>query len=194
MKKIFLLTVLSLAIHSNGAGQSEKKDLKLTVSALPLLGSSDEFESGINGIAIRPSIGYFITEKTAIDINFSYASLSNLTVGNVDSYYTSYAFVPTLRNNFVNKAKARVFAEIGFGLGTITYGADTASLRNSQHEDLSGGISILTIGLGGNYFFNEKFGLELIVPYLGVRNITSENSNNLYTGVGPTLGVTYVVN
>jgi len=194
MKKIFLFSILSILAFSNGFGQSKKNDLKLTVSALPLFGSSDGFESGINGIVIKPSIGYFISDKTSIDLNFSYATLNDLTVGNIDSYYNSYAFIPTLRNNFVNKEKLRIFAEFGFGLGTIKYDADNSSMRNSQHENLSGGISILNIGIGGNYFFNEKFGVELIIPYLSTKNITSDNSNNLYSGIGPTIGFTYIIN
>lgn len=194
MKKIFLFSILSILAFSNGFGQSKKNDLKLTVSALPLFGSSDGFESGINGIVIKPSIGYFISDKTSIDLNFSYATLNDLTVGNIDSYYNSYAFIPTIRNNFVNKEKLRVFAEFGFGLGTIKYDADNSSMRNSQHENLSGGISILNIGIGGNYFFNEKFGIELIIPYLSTKNITSDNSNNLYSGIGPTIGFTYILN
>ena len=194
MKKIFLFSILSILAFSNGFGQSKKNDLKLTVSGLPLFGSSDGFESGINGIVIKPSIGYFISDKTSIDLNFSYATLNDLTVGNIDSYYNSYAFIPTLRNNFVNKEKLRVFAEFGFGLGTIKYDADNSSMRNSQHENLSGGISILNIGIGGNYFFNEKFGIELIIPYLSTKNITSDNSNNLYSGIGPTIGFTYILN
>ncbi len=194
MKKISLLSMfLSMTILS-GYGQSKKNDLKFTIAALPLFGSSEGFESGINGIVIKPSIGYFISDKTSIDLNFSYATLDDLKVGNIDSYYNTYAFIPTLRNNFVNKEKIRVFAEFGFGLGTIRYDADNSTFRNSQHEDLSGGISILNIGVGGNYFFNEKFGLELIIPYLSTKNITSENSNNLYSGIGPTLGFTYILN
>ena len=123
-----------------------------------------------------------------------YQHVFDLTVGNIDSYYNSYAFIPVVRNNVVNKEKLRIFAEVGFGLGAIKYDADTGSLRNVQHENLSGGISILNLGLGGNYFFNEKFGLELIIPYLSAKNITSENSNNLYSGIGPTIGLTYVLN
>lgn len=194
MKKIFLLSIILTLTFSNGFGQSKKNDLKLTVSTLPLFGSSNGFESGINGIVIKPSIGYFISDKTSIDLNFSYAILNNLKVGNIDSFYNSYAFIPTLRNNFVNQEKLRVFAEFGFGLGTIRYDADNSSLRNSQHENLSGGISILNIGIGGNYFFNDKFGLELIIPYLSTKNITSDDSNNLYSGIGPTIGFTYILN
>jgi hypothetical protein len=194
MKKILLLSVFISSVVFSGYGQFQKNDLKLTIAGLPLFGSSDDFESGINGIVLKPSIGYFISDKTSIDLNFSYASLNDLKIGNVDSYYNSYAFTPSLRHNFLNNEKFRAFAEFGFGLGTIRYDADTNDLRNSQHEDLSGGISILSIGIGGNYFFSEKFGLELIIPYLSTKNITSENSNNLYSGIGPTIGFTYILN
>ena len=193
MKTIILLSILSSLTFSTGFGQSKENDFKLTVSALPLFGSSDVFESGINGLVIKPSIGYFISDNTSIDLNFSYATLNDLRIGNIDSYYNSYAFVPTLRNNFVNKDALRIFTEIGFGLGTIKYDANESSLRNSRHENLSGGISILNIGIGGNYFLNDKFGFELVIPYISTKNITSESINNLYSGIGPTIGLTYIL-
>ena len=193
MKNYLLLLAFLIVGIYNGYGQSKKSDLKLTIAGLPLFGASDAFTSGLNGLVLKPSVGYFITDKTSIDINFSYATLNDLKVGRTDSYYNSFAFVPTLRNNFVNKEKIRLFAEIGFGLGTIRYDADNSALRNAEHQALSGGISILNIGLGGNYFFSENFGVELIIPYINTKNITSENSNRLYSGIGPTLGLTYVI-
>ena len=194
MKKIFFLSIfISLGIL-RGLGQSEKNDLKITMAVLPLFGSSDEFDSTINGVAIKPSIGYFITTNTSIDLNFSYAAQNALTIADIDSHYYSFAFTPTLRNYFINKKTLRVFAEFGIGLGTIKYDADNSSLKNIRHEDLSGGISILNIGIGGTYFFNEKFGLEVIIPYLNTKNITSEKVNTLYTGIGPTIGLTYILN
>ena len=194
MKHTLFLPVLFVLGILNGFGQSKKNDLKLTVSALPLFGSSEDLESGVNGYVLKPGIGYFISENTSIDLNFSYATLNQLKVGNIASYYNSYAFIPTLRNNFVNKEKIRVFAEIGFGLGTIKYAADNADFRSYQHDELSGGISVLHIGLGANYYFNDNFGLEVIIPYISSNNITSENTNNLYAGIGPTIGLTYKLN
>jgi len=192
-KTFFILIYLSLGVI-NGFCQSEKNDLKLTISALPLFGSTEDIDSGLNGIVIKPSIGYYISENTSIELNFSYATLNDLKVGEVDSNYNSFAFVPTLRNNFINNPKLRFFGEIGFGLGTIKYDADSSFNRNYRHDELSGGISVLNIGIGGNYFFNEKLGIELIIPYLSSNNITSENSNNLYSGIGPTIGFTYNLN
>jgi hypothetical protein len=78
-----------------------------------LIGSSDAFGSGINGFTIKPSVGYFISERSSIDINFSFATLNDLTLDGVNSY----AFIPTIRNNFFNKETLRLFGEIGYGLG-----------------------------------------------------------------------------
>ena len=194
MKRILLLLTFTTLGILNGFSQSKKNDLKLTVSGLPLFGASEDFSSGFNGFVIKPTIGYYISDKTSIELNFSYATMNDLKVGNINSYYNSYSFIPTLRNNFVNKNKLRVFAEFGFGLGTIKYNADNNNFRNVQHEELSGGISVMNIGIGGNYYFNEKFGIEFILPYITTNNITSEQSNNIYSGIAPTIGLTYKLN
>ncbi|WP_456442643.1 hypothetical protein [Psychroserpens sp.] len=195
MKKLVIITITFLLVgYANSFSQSEKNDLKLTVSALPLYGSSGNFTSGINGLVLKPSVGYYISEKTSIELNFTYASMNNLKVGTIEGYYNSFAIVPVLRNNMLNKKKIRLFGEIGFGLGTIKYSPDNSAFQNSQFEDLSGGISVLTIGAGVNYYFTNKFGIELVIPYITTNNITSEKSNNLYSGIGPTLGVTFKMN
>jgi len=194
MNKFLLLLALTTLGILNGFSQSKKNDLKLTVSALPLFGSSEDFSSGLNGFVIKSTIGYYISEKTSIELNFSYASMNDLKIGNINSYYNSYSFIPTLRNNFVNTNQLRIFSEFGFGLGTIKYNADNNDYRNLQHEELSGGIAIINIGIGGNYFFNEKFGIEFIIPYITTNNITSQQSNTIYSGIGPTIGLTYKLN
>ena len=193
MKKILLLLACTTFGILNGFSQSKKNDLKLTISGLPLFGSSENFK-GLNGFVIKPAIGYYISDKTSIELNFSYASMNDLKIGNINSYYNSYSFIPTLRNNFVNTTKLRVFTELGLGLGTIKYNADNNDFTNIQHDQLSGGISIISIGIGGNYYFNEKFGIEFIIPYINTRNITSEQANNIYSGIGPTIGLAYKLN
>ena len=45
--------------------------------------------------------------------------MNDLKVGNISSYYNSFAFIPALWYNFIIKSKLSVFAEFGFGLGTI---------------------------------------------------------------------------
>ncbi|MBV7441911.1 hypothetical protein KRX57_10835 [Weeksellaceae bacterium TAE3-ERU29] len=193
MKRILLLFTFSL-LGIYGFSQSKKNDLKLSVSALPLFGASQNFESGINGLVIKSSVGYYISDKTSIDLNFAYTSMNNIIIDDIDSYYNSFAFIPTLRNNFVNLNNLRVFAEFGVGLGTIRYNANNDNYRGYFHEQLSGGISIINLGVGGNYYFNDKFGLELVIPYIITNNITSGQSKHIYSGVGPTIGLTYKIN
>jgi hypothetical protein len=191
-RKLLLVTFLLLGIF-NGFSQSRKNDQKLSISALPLFNFTEDF-LGIYGIVINPSIGYYISEKTSIDLNFSYTTMDDITLGNIDSYYNSYALIPTIRNNFINNEKIRIFAEFGLGIGTVKYNADNNDLRNFQHDQLSGGLYVLNIGIGGNYYFNEKFGLELIIPYIRSNIITSDNNISPYSGIGPTIGFTYKLN
>lgn len=192
-KTLLLATFITLGIL-NGFSQSKKNDLKLTISGLPLFGSSEDFSSGFNGFVLKPTIGYYISDKTSIELNFSYANMGDLKIGGINSHYNSYSFIPTLRNNFLNQEKLRIFAEFGLGLGTVKYRANNNDFSNNEHNELSGGISILNLGIGGNYYFNDKFGIEFIIPYLTTNNITSEQSNNIYSGIGPTLGLTYRLN
>ena len=152
------------------------------------------FDQGFNGMVVKPSLGFFFSERSSIEVNFSYATASNLYVGGVSSHYNSYAITPILRNNFVNKEQIRVFAEIGFGLGTIKYEADDSGNTSQYHANISGGISIFDIGFGANYFFNDKFGIELVVPYIRSKIITSSSDYLVYSGIGPTIGITYKLN
>ena len=193
-KTTLLLFAFTILFATNSFSQSEKNDLKLTISALPLYGSFTGYGTGFNGYVLKPSVGYHISNKTSIELNFSYATLDNLKVSSVDARYNSYAIVPTLRNNLINKSKFRLFAEIGVGFGTIKYSPDNENFRTPEFNELSGGISVFNIGIGGNYYFNKNIGLELIIPYIRSTNITSNNTNTLYSGFGPTIGLTFKLN
>lgn len=187
-----LFTLLLLSLCFNSHAQFKDNDIKASLSALPLFGSSGSF-NGINGIVIKPTVGFFVSTSVSIDVNFSYASLGDLKVNNIDSFYRSYAFVPSVRYHIVNKSQWRVFAELGFGLGTVKYEPDDSNEDNSVHQELSGGITVFSIGLGANYFFNPKFGLEVLIPYLSSNNITSDAVGNIYSGIGPTIGVIFII-
>lgn len=186
-----LLIVFGISWHSNA--QYDKNNIKLSASALPLFGSSGSF-NGINGIVVKPAVGFLVSSKFSVDVNFSYASLGDLKVNNVDSFYRSYAFVPSARYHVINNSNWRIFGEIGFGLGTVKYEPDDKNEDSSIHQEISGGISVFSLGVGVNYFFSQKFGIELVLPYLNSNNITSNTTNNIYSGFGPTIGVVFVLN
>jgi len=194
MKRFCSLTLLIFLGTISGLCQSAKNDATLSVSVLPLIGSSDAFGSGSNGMVLKPALGYYILEKTSIELSFSHATLDNIQIENIASYYNAYAVVPVVRNAFLNRHKVRFFAEMGLGLGAIKYNAADNDFRSDRHEELSGGLFVLGIGAGGNYYFNEKFGVEASVPYISAKNVTSDSVNNAYSGIGPTVGLTYKLN
>ena len=139
-------------------------------------------------------MAYYISDKTSLELNLSYTGMNNVTIGNVNFNYQSYAFLPTVWNNSTNNTKFRTFAKVKFGLGTIKYNADNKSFNNYSLEVLSGGISIISIGTVENYYFNDSFELEFILPYINSFNIASEQSNTIYVVIGPTLGSTCKLN
>jgi len=190
MKNSIIAVLLVLLSSINSFSQSKRNDINLVISALPLIGKAGNY-SGVNGFVIKPAIVYYINDRTSIGINFSYATMERLKVANIDSHYNSYVMVPTLRNNIINKEKFRMFADLGFGFGTIQYRPDNIRNYNYIHKELSGGISVFSIGIGVDYFFNDKFGLELLIPYIQTKNITSNSVNTIYSGVGPTIGFAY---
>jgi len=73
--------------------------MKLTLSGLPFDRVFKCIWIWYQWICKTPSVGYFISERTSIDINFSFATPNDLTLNDVNSY----AFIPTIRNNFFNK-------------------------------------------------------------------------------------------
>ena len=191
--KNFILFNLFFIISFTFYSQSQKKDIKLGVSFSPLVSKTESVDSGISGIVLRPSIAYYVSNKSSIELNFTYATSNDIEVTNIPSNYHSYAITPVFRYNFINNSKLRLFGEAGYGLGSITFYANEDELRNSTHKFLSGVISVLEIGVGANYLFNNKWGFELSVPYINSKTISASGNPELYNGIAPTLGIIYIL-
>ncbi|MGB2129671.1 MAG: hypothetical protein ACPHXR_09370, partial [Flavicella sp.] len=134
------------------------------------------------------------SDNTAVLLNFNYTTMQGFYIESVGSYYNSYAFVPSLRNDFISYYTWKIFAEFGFGLGTLQFKADDNQLSTDKHSDLSGGISILKAGLGGNYQLNDAFGIEFFLPITYIQNLSSQKSSHVFSGFAPTFGFTYSLN
>jgi hypothetical protein len=191
--KLFLLSV-SFLFSFNGFSQSKKNDLRLTVAGIPLITSTIGAEGGMSGFSIKPSAGYFLTDKTSVELTFGYTTYDALLIDGIDSNYDAISIVPIVRYSFYNKEKLRLFVEGGFGLGLINYKPDNSQFFSQKFEQFSGGITIFNAGIGADYFFNQNFGIQFILPYLYINNSTSSYLNNIYNGLGPTLGLTFKVN
>lgn len=190
--KLFLLSA-SFLFSLNCFSQSKKNDLRITVAGIPLITSTNN-DGGLSGFSIKSSAGYFLTDKTSLELTFGYTTNDAFLIDGIDSYYNAVSIVPVARYSFYNKEKLRLFVEGGFGLGFINYKPDNAQFSSPKHEQFSGGMTIFNAGIGADYFFNQNFGIQFILPYLYINNSTSSYINNIYNGLGPTLGLTFKVN
>jgi len=102
MKKALIVTMVTIVTVLLGISvsfaQPEKGGVKFTISGLTLLGNSEYFGSSVNGFVIKPTLGYYLSEKTSVELNFTYAFKENLQIENIDGRYNSVAIVPVLRN------------------------------------------------------------------------------------------------
>ncbi len=194
MFKLLTTSFFVLTFLINSYSQSIKNDFNITISAIPLVDGNNEFESGIKGIVFKPSISYYIGDRTSIGLNFSYVSYDKLVIDGINSHYDSYGFIPSIRYAIINNPKLRIFAEFGFGFGTVKFNPDNSQYKPPVFEQLSGGITIFNLGVGVNYYFNNRFGIEFIIPYIRSKNITSDYSDVVYNGLGPTFGLTFKIN
>ena len=190
MRRKLFLSILFLATITSVLGQSKKGDVRLTFSGIPLVASTDG-SNGLSGFVLKSSVGYYFNNKFSLDFSANYTTNKDLEIDGVQSNYDSYSFVPALRYSFYNKQSLRLFLEGGIGLGTIKYKANNFNEDFIKHDQFSGGISILNAGVGVDYFFNNNLGIQLIVPYLYVKNNTSKYIDTIYSGLAPTLGVTF---
>lgn len=193
MKKITTTIIILILLVSTVKAQSKKGDVRLTFSGIPLVAST-EGSSGLSGFVVKGGIGYFFNDKFSLDVSLNYTTNNNINIEGIDSNYNSYSFVPVLRYNVLNQQKLRLFLEGGLGLGTIKYKANKKEQNILRHEQNSGGIFIMNAGVGANYFFNKNFGVQVILPYLYVQNNTSDYLDTIYSGLAPTLGVTFNLN
>ena len=194
MLKRMLVIVFVTLLYNTALSQSRKKDVALSISGFSLLGTSDNFGKGMNGVGLQTAIFTYVSHNTAVVLNFNYTTMHGFTIASIPSNYNSYAFVPAVRNNFLSYHTWNIFAEVGFGLGTLKYKSVDNILTTEEHSDLSGGISILKAGLGGNYEFNDSFGIEFFVPITFIQNISSQKSSHVFSGCIPTFGLIYALN
>lgn len=193
LKRILVIAFVTL-IYNTSFSQSRKNEVAMSISGFSLLGNSANFGKGMNGLGLQTAIVTYVSHNTAVVLNFTYTTMHGFSIASVPSNYNSYAFVPAIRNNFLSYYTWNIFAEVGFGLGNIKYNAVDRVLATDKHSDLSGGISILKAGLGGNYAFNDSFGIEFYVPIAFIQNISSQKSSHVFSGFAPTFGLTYALN
>ncbi len=187
MLKYFFLLTLALSFTQLSFSQNIGNK-KVGVYFAPLI---DQEEAAVNGYVLRSGFGFYIMKNTSVNINYSLAKYNNFIFENVPSIYTSYSFIPSIRNEFIKFHRGKLFAQVGFGYGSVKYDPIKGNGRSSVQRESSGGVSLQEYALGANYKLTSGFDLEIFVPYLLVNNITSDVQYNVFSGIAPSVGVTY---
>lgn len=186
--KLFFILLFACSMLS---AQEMHRPMKLSVTGSPLLSTGQDADNGLNGFFLRTALSTYLAPNTSVQFNFIYSFYNNLQISNQNSNYTAYALLPSLRYEIIHLSKWDFFVEAGVGFGTIQYEADNENFSTFEHSNLSGGISILSLGGGVHYLINEKVAFEVLMPYVLTTNITSRESHTLFSGLGPTLGLVF---
>ncbi|MDH7446407.1 hypothetical protein [Aquimarina sp. 2201CG14-23] len=193
MKTIKLFALLLLVTITFNAQESENLyesgDIKLGIAALPLL----DLGNGYSGIAAKPSISFYISERFAISTAAFALFPQDIEQDNGrDAEVQAYGFIPSWRLHAINSGKFSFYLESGLGIGAIRYKANDPA--DIAIEDNSGGILLLSAGAGINYKFAKCIELEFGVPYMYGLNITNAEDTKLFSGVAFNLGMNLVFN
>ncbi|WP_203295010.1 outer membrane beta-barrel protein [Luteirhabdus pelagi] len=174
----YLLTAICITAFSFTSliAQNAKGDITLSVQAAPLVTTIGSNNLGAIGLLTSE---FFVANKFSAGISFF---TSNNTVFKNDNDVTAngYGIIPTLQYYAFNKERFDVFVQLGYGFGFEDF---------TRNQIQNSALTIFTIGVGGQYHFNENWSFRMLIPYFDAKNVTL----NVTAAQGPTgfLGVAY---
>ncbi len=196
MRKNAILIALCLFVFGSLQAQSQKGDIRLGLSVMPLLGNSSQFLGSYNGCVYKPSVMVNVLDRASLlmDLTFSRSGTLRFSYTGELGYSISYGLIPAFRYNLVNRSKLRVFTEAGVGLQTNSFRPYNTPNRYAEYLNYGTGFAITHAGVGVNYNINQRLGFELNMPFWFVRNITSSSPYNSFNGMVPSLGINLKIN
>lgn len=169
MKKILLILVAALGLTATAQTGFKKSDkfVEGSVSYTKVTGSDATY-------TLAPTVGYFVTEKTALGVSLS-------TTKNVTNTTSVGVFA---RHYFLNVGQNfKVYSQLGF--------------NNNSGTDVKSYVSA-DLGLGLNYFVTKNLALTTSLTSLASYNDKTSTFNvgfdgvkNPFTTETPTFGVIY---
>lgn len=190
--KIFLIIIIVCISFASNAQGLQKGKIKISLSGIPVI----HWDHGYYGLVIKPGFEYFITEHLSVQNDFFYHAQSGYDIDGVQSMSSTFGFIPSIRyNHSLKNNKWNIFGQIGIGFGAVLYKPMDDNHTSSDVDWLNSGVVIYSAGIGVGYHFSNLFEMELAIPYILVDNITnSSNSNILFNGIGPTIGIKFSLN
>ncbi len=186
----FLLILLIISIHGS-AQVINKNKLKISLSSVPLY----HVQNSYYGFVIKPGFEYFISNKVSIQNDFFFHQQTDLIIDRTKSKANTFGLIPSVKFTQAISEKITVIAQIGVGFGSVIYKKTEENEYSYDVTKLNSGIIIYSAGIGISYALYKQFEIDLIIPYIIVDNITnSNNSDILFGGIGPTIGIKYTLN
>jgi opacity protein-like surface antigen len=197
MRKHLFLFIFFLVFSFKGYCQLEKTTNQVGVSALPIFDVLKFFpDNKISGIAISGNLGYCTINRVSVGIQPYYAQVSN-TYSNTlfereNQGIKLYGLNTYLRYYFISKEKFLIYslASVGFGNSEQkTVNLSSQTFVKNSHSDKS--VFTYMLGIGVNYFILKNIALELNIPYLNVKYISTDPNDNHFQTVAPSIGLQY---
>lgn len=181
----------------NGYSQLDKTNNQAGISTLPIFDVLKVFpKNKISGIAFSGNFGYFALKHMSIGIQPYYAQVSNVyTTSLLEEQKQNiklYGVNTYLRYYFISIEKFSIYAIAGAGFGNsdqITTNLSPAAFSKNSHTDKS--IFTSMLGVGINYFIVNNLALELIIPYINVKYISTGSNDMSFQTAAPTIGLQF---
>ncbi|NDK55354.1 outer membrane beta-barrel protein [Pontibacter fetidus] len=199
MKK--LLTAAVLALLSTGAFAQTTQRSIVVSGTLGINRSQDEIESNsdprtntITSFALKPSIGYMVSDRLELGMNIGLNySKTELVIGKEsykftsESVSTSVEFSPFVRKYFMLSEKLAFTgtASAGFSLGNNK----TENNFNSTKTESTRNCVFASIVPGITFFPTEKIGLSTYFGSLGYTKVTFKPKEGSYKEVQSDFGL-----
>jgi hypothetical protein len=169
MKKLFVVFALT-ALVVFSANSQEKK---MWVGGSFILSTQDNGATGTAYFQIMPEFGYNLNERLAIGGGIGYAVNGSTNVDGDKQTFTEFTLKPFARYTLFTLGNVQFFGQAE--LPMVFYGGtdyDGSSMNSSN--------SIGIVGRPGlAYFFNEKWGINMLMPSF-FRFVTSSNNTSSF--------------
>jgi len=185
--KIGIIIFFVLLLQMQYAQETQKGKIDLTLSGIPLI----SWQNGYYGFALKPGLGFYLTENLSIQNDFFYHIQSGYYINSVEARSNTIGFIPSLRYNFFSINRKWCFSvQAGAGFGVTFYKPINGKSSDYQLDSYNSGIVVYSAGVGVVYQAGRVIGIEMLVPYVYVDNVTNKyNADILFNGLGPTVGL-----
>lgn len=197
MKNILFTFIFFSIFMFRGYCQLEKTTNQVGVSALPIFDVLKLMPNNkISGMAVSVNLGYLAMKNMSIGIQPYYSQVSNSYTSPLGDKERQdiklYGLNTYLRYYFVSKEKFLAYSLVSAGFGNSeqkTTNLDTQTLVKYSHTNKS--VFTFMLGVGINYFVIKNLALELNVPYINVKYISTDPNDMRFQTIAPTIGLQF---